>query len=171
MSLHRLAMDEGFVEMRAGELERAAQIFEGAWHGLAEAGEHGFRSTIGTFLAEVLARLGRADEAETVIDESERLAVHDDAATVLGLARARSVVAAARGLHEEAIEAVRLADATEYLDERADLYMMLGDALLAAGRSNESADALGTAAAVAEQKGSLTLAEQARERLAALRPD
>jgi tetratricopeptide (TPR) repeat protein len=170
MFLHRLAMDEGFVELRAGEFERAAVILEGAWHGLSEAGEHGFRSTIGTLLAEALTRLGRVDEAEPLIDESERLAMEDDAATVLGVARARALVAAARGLHEEAIalarEAVRLADTTDYLEERADLYLTLGDALRAAGRHDEAANALRTAADLAERKGSVALAEQARTRLA-----
>jgi tetratricopeptide (TPR) repeat protein len=174
MFLHRLAMDEGFVELRAGEFERAALIFEGAWHGLAEAGEHGFRSTIGTLLAETLARLGRVDEAEPLIEESERLAMQDDAATVIGAARARAVVAAARGDHENAIaltrEAVRLADASDYLEERADLYLTLGEALLAAGRDEEAVDALRTATELAEQKGSIALTEQARSRLAALQP-
>jgi tetratricopeptide (TPR) repeat protein len=174
MFLHRLAMDEGWVELQAGEFERAAVIFEGAWHGLSEAGEHGFRSTIGTMLAEALARLGRIDEAELLIDESGRLAVEDDAATEVGVARARAHVAAVRGLHEEAIaftrEAIGLADATDYLEERADLYLTLGEALLAAGRAEEAADALRTATELAEQKGSIALAEHARTRLAALQP-
>jgi tetratricopeptide (TPR) repeat protein len=172
--LHRLAMDEGFVELREREFERAALIFEGAWQGLAEAGDQGFRSTIGALLAEALAQLGRIEEAEALIEESERLAQPDDAATVVGVARARALVAATRGLHDEAIaltgEAVRLADATDYLEERADLYVRLGEALLAGGRSEEATDALRTATALAEQKGSLVLAEQARTRLAALQP-
>jgi tetratricopeptide (TPR) repeat protein len=165
MFLHRLAMDEGFVELRAGEFERAARILEGAWHGLSEAGEHGFRSTIGALLAEALARLGRVDEVEALIDESERLAMQDDAATVLGVARARALVAAARGTPEEAVEltaqAVRIADRTDYLEERADLYAILGNALLVAGRGDEAAVALREAVSLAERKGSTVLAARA----------
>ena len=97
MFLHRLAMDIAFVELRAGQAAAAASMLEEAWHGLGEEGEHGFRSTIGTMLAEVLARLGRVDEANALIDESERLAAEDDAATMIGVARARALVAAARG--------------------------------------------------------------------------
>jgi thioredoxin-like negative regulator of GroEL len=172
MFLHRLAMDEGFVELRAGEFERAAEILEGAWRGFSEAGEHGFRSTIGTLLAEALARLGNLDAAEALIDESERLSLQDDAATLVGVARARALVAAAREPDEEAIalarEAVRLADATDYLEESADLYLHLGETLIAAGRGEEAADALRESIALAERKGSTALADQARDLLESL---
>ena len=95
--LHRLAMDEAFIELRAGEFAAAARILEDAWRGLEEVREHGFRSTIGTLLAASLARLGRTEEAEKLIEASARLAVQDDVATEIGVARARAFVAAARG--------------------------------------------------------------------------
>ena len=168
--LHRLAMDEAFVELRAGEFAFAARILEEAWRGLEEAGEHGFRSTIGTMLAESLARLGRIEEAETLIQASERLAARDDVATAIGVARARAFVAAARGSNEEAIaraeEAVRVADATDYLDERADLYLHLGETLIAAEQRDAAAAALRAAIALADQKGSTVLAGRARALLA-----
>jgi tetratricopeptide (TPR) repeat protein len=165
MFLHRLAMDEGFVALRAGEFAEAARVLESAWRGLEEAHEHGFRSTVGVLLAEALARLGRVDEAEALIDESERLAMQDDSATAIGVARGRALVAAARGPAEEAIartvEAIRLADASDYLEERADLHLNLGEALLAAGRADEAAEAFREAITLAELKGSTLLAAQA----------
>jgi tetratricopeptide (TPR) repeat protein len=158
-------MDEGFVALRAGEFAEAARILEDAWRGLEEAHEHGFRSTVGVLLAEALARLGRVDDAEALIDESERLAMQDDSATAIGVARARALVAAARGPAEEAIartvEAIRLADASDYLEERADLHLNLGEALLAAGRADEAAEAFREAITLAELKGSTLLAAQA----------
>jgi class 3 adenylate cyclase/tetratricopeptide (TPR) repeat protein len=172
MFLHRLAMDEGFVELRAGEFAVAARILEDAWHGLAEAREHGFRSTVGTLLAEALAHLGRINEAEAIIDESERLAATDDAATLVGVARARARVAATQGQAQAvdlAAAAVRIADATDYVEERADLYANLGEALIAAGRPEEAAEPLRTAVELAERKGSIVLAAEARELLETLR--
>jgi thioredoxin-like negative regulator of GroEL len=169
--LDRLAMDEAFVGLRAGEFEVAARILEDAWRGLEEAGEHGFRSTVGTLLAESLAGLGRIEEAEALIEASERLAAGDDAATAIGVARARAFVATARAAsHEESIaraeEAVRVADATDYLDERADLYLHLGETLIAAGHVDAAAGPLREAIALADRKGSTVLAERARAVLA-----
>ena len=164
--LHRLSMDEAFVELRAGEFAAAARILEDAWRGLEEVGEHGFRSTIGTLLAESLAHLGRIEEAEALIEQSERLAARDDAATAIGVARARAFVATARDSHEEAIaraeEAVRAADATDYLDERADLYLHLGETLIAAERADAAAGPLHEAIALAERKASTMLVDRAR---------
>jgi class 3 adenylate cyclase/tetratricopeptide (TPR) repeat protein len=168
--LHRLAMDEAFVELRAGEFAAAARMLEDAWRGLEQVGEHGFRSTIGTLLAEALAGLGRIEEAEELIEASERLAEVDDAATTIGVARARAFVAAARGSHEESIacaeEAVRVADATDYLDERADLYLHLGETLIAAAQVDAAADPLREAIALADRKGSTVLSDRARTLLA-----
>jgi class 3 adenylate cyclase/tetratricopeptide (TPR) repeat protein len=172
MFLHRLAMDEGFVELRAGEFAVAARILEDAWHGLEQAREQGFRSTVGALLAEALAQLGRVDEAIAITDESERLAADDDAATTIGVARARALVAAARGTREDAVElaaeAVRIADRTDYLEERADLHLILGRALVAAGRVDEAAGALREAVALADRKGSTVLAARAEALLEAV---
>ena len=127
-------------------------------------GEHGFRSTIGTLLAESLARLGRIEEAEKLIEASERLAVRDDVATAsASLALARSS-RPPRGSHEESIarakEAVRVADTTDYLDERADLYLHLGAMLIAAKHVDAAAAPLREAIALADRKGSTVLADR-----------
>jgi tetratricopeptide (TPR) repeat protein len=168
--LHRLAMDEAFVELRAGEFAVAAGILENAWRGLEKTSEHGFRSTIGTLLAESFARLGRVAEAEALIEASQRLAAQDDVATAIGVARARAFVPVPNVSHEESIaraeEAVRVADATDYLDERADLYLHLGETLVAAGRVDAAAGPLLEAISLADRKGSTVLADRARTLLA-----
>ena len=88
----------------------------------------------------------------------------------IGVARARAFVAAARDSHEEAIahaaEAVRVADATDYLDERADLYLHLGETLIAAEQVDAAAEALREAIALADRKGSTVLADRAHALLA-----
>ena len=119
--------------------------------------EHGFRSTIGVLLAASLARLGRIEEAEQLIEASHRLAAQDDVATEIGVARARAFIAAARASDEDSIafaeEAVRVADATDYVEERAELYLHLGETLIAAGRAGAAAGALHEAIALADPKG------------------
>ena len=96
--------------------------------------------------------------------------MQDDVATAIGVARARALVAAARGSHEDAIaraeEAVRLADATDYLEERADLYLHLGETLIAAERVEAAAGPLREAIALADRKGSTLLGGRARTLLA-----
>ena len=168
--LHRLAMDEAFVELRAGEFAAAARMLEDAWRGLEQVGEHGFRSTIGTLLAESLAGLGRIEEAEELIEASERLAEADDAATD-DRRRSRSRVRRRRPRLARRVDRTRRggrarADATDYLDERAELYLHLGETLIAAAQADAAADPLREAIALADRKGSTVLADRARTLLA-----
>ena len=67
---------------------------------LGELGEHGVRSTIGGCLGEVLARCGKLDEAESVLDEAIGMSTPDDWVTVSQVDVGRAFVASARGEHE-----------------------------------------------------------------------
>ena len=168
--MHRLAIDEAFLELAAGEPAAAARTLEVAWIGLEEVREHGFRSTIGALLAASLARLGRIEEAEKLIEASDRLAARDDVATEIGVARARAFIAAARASDDDAIalaeEAVRVADTTDYLEERAELHLHLGATLIAAQRFEAAAGPLREAIALADRKGATVVADRARALLA-----
>ena len=61
---------------------------------------------------------------------------------------------------------MRVADATDYLDERADLYLHLGETLIAAEHVDAAAGPLREAIALADRKGSTVLADRARTLLA-----
>ncbi len=154
------------VELLAGDFVAAERILREAWLGLEEVGERGFRSTAGTILATVLVRLGRLAEAEEIVDEGQRLASEDDVFTATTACHARALLASARGLHEEAVahamEGARIADRTDYIEDQADSYLVLGEVLTAAGRDAEAAEALRTAVELAERKGSIVLAARAR---------
>jgi class 3 adenylate cyclase/tetratricopeptide (TPR) repeat protein len=158
------------VELLAGDFATAERILREAWIGLAEAGEQGYRSTIGTKLAEVLARLERLDEAELVADEAERIASDDDFLTLVGARRARALVALGRGRHEEAVtaaaEALRIADRSDYAETRIHARIALGEALIVAGRGDEAVPPLREAITLADAKGSVVLAARARSFLA-----
>src|SRR5215467_4837859 len=103
------AQHPALLELLAGDYEASEAILRAAWDGLGERGERGFRSTIGTGLAEVLARLGRIDEALAITEEAERIGSDDDWATVVQGKFARGMVASARGDHARAVELGRAA--------------------------------------------------------------
>jgi tetratricopeptide (TPR) repeat protein len=169
---HSVASSVAGVEILAGDLAAAERILDEAWVGLAEAGERGFRSTVGALLAGVLVRLGRLDEAEAVVAEAEGLSSEDDMYTLMTARRARTLLASARGEHEEALaharEGLGLADRTDYLEQRSEAYAVLGEVLIAADRRAEAAEPLRRAAELAEAKGSTVLAGRARALLDSL---
>ena len=154
------------VEMLAGDTAAAERILHEAWVGLADAGERGFRSTVGALLAGVLVQLGRLDEAEAVVDESEAMASEDDMYTLVTARRARALLASARGDHEAALahaaDGIELAGRTDYVEEQSECYAALGAVLIAAGRPAEAGEPLRRAVELAEAKGSTVLAGRAR---------
>jgi tetratricopeptide (TPR) repeat protein len=171
---HSVASSAAEIDILAGDFAAAARTLDDAWVGLGEAGERGFRSTVGTLYAVVLVRLGRLDEAEQVVSESEELASEDDMYTLVTAQRARALLASARGEHDAAIAhakaGVRLADDTDYLEQRAAVSTVLGEVPIAAGRDDEAAGPLELAIALAESKGSTVLAGQVRALLGSLTP-
>jgi Flp pilus assembly protein TadD len=74
------------------------------------------------------------------------------------------MVASARGDHERAVElarqAVATADAGEYVTQRHDMWMELGEVLLAADRVEEARDALAHARELAARKGTTLVVDR-----------
>jgi tetratricopeptide (TPR) repeat protein len=151
------SMNGGWVEMVAGELGRALELLGEAWSELGELGERGNRSTVGSIYADVLARAGRLDEADEVLREVDAIASPHDFLTVVQATSAQAMLASGRGDHERAVElgreAAALADTQQYLVQRHDAWMELGEVLLAAGRTDEAREALEHSRELAEQKG------------------
>jgi hypothetical protein len=164
---HTIASSVASVELLAGDLVEAERILRESWVGLGEAGERGFRSTTGGMLAAVLVRLGELDEAESVTEESEQLASPDDVHTWILTRVARALLASARGRHDEALreagEAQRLAGSTDYLEKQVEVAVVLAEVLIAAGRPEDARDPVLNAIVLAERKGSIVLADRARD--------
>ena len=162
----------GGVEMTVGEFERAEEILRAGWDGLGEVGERGMRSTVGGYLGEVIARLGRLDEADAVLDEALSISTLDDWVTVSQVQIARAFVASGRDEHERACslarEAVEIVDAHEYLTIQQEIRLRNGEILVAAGRDGDARSALAHAREVAARKGSTVLVAHADELLAEL---
>ena len=157
MSALIIAGTRGSIEMAVGEHELAEEILRNGWDGLGEVGERGIRSTIGGYLGEVLARLGRLDEAEALLDEAMGISTLDDWVTVSQVRIGRAFVASGRSEHDRACElareAVEIVDAREYLTMQQEIRLRNGEILLAAGRNDEARAALERAREVAERKG------------------
>ena len=157
-------MVEGWSEMLAGDLQRGLEVLGAAWVELGEIGERGTRSSIGTIYADLLARAGRPDEADRVLDEVDEITSPGDFLTESQAAVARALAASGRGDHDGAVElarqAVAIADAREYMTQRHDSWMELGEVLLAAGRVDEAREALAHARELAVQKGSTAVVDR-----------
>ena len=72
------AMGSGWFEMLDGELARGIEQLHEAWVGLGELGEQGYRATIAAIYADLLARAGRANEADEVLLEVDATMSPDD---------------------------------------------------------------------------------------------
>ena len=74
------------------------------------------------------------------------------------------MIASGRGDHDLAVElareAVAIADSHEYLTQRHDAWMELGEVLLAAGRTDEAREALARSRELAGRKGSTAIVDR-----------
>jgi tetratricopeptide (TPR) repeat protein len=139
---------------------------------LGEMGETGYRSTVGTLLAEALLRLGREEEALEVVGRAEELAQPDDVDPQVRCRTVRARILARSGRHEEAAvlarEAVAIAAATDYLVLHAGALRALADVLRAAGDDASAAGPLTVALELYERKEHRVLADETRALLAGL---
>ncbi len=157
--------NRGYGLYLVGELEAAEQIYRQSWNALGEAGERGFRSTLGGLLALVLVELDRRDEAEDILAQVDGMSAEDDWLTVACADVVRARLATLDGRHEDAVaaagHAAELGNAG-YFMLRPWFTTELGRALAAAGREDEARDVLVEAIRVADVKGSLLYARRAR---------
>jgi class 3 adenylate cyclase/tetratricopeptide (TPR) repeat protein len=177
MEVRRLgsAMEGGQIELLAGDAQAAVERLREGYVGLGQLGETGFRSTVGTLLADALERLGDDDEAEAVLRECEAIAQEEDFDPQARLRSVRARILARRGDFAEAErlarEAVAIMAPTDYLDNKGHAYVALADVFAAAGSSDDAAQALAEAAILFERKGDVVSAARAHDQIAALRTE
>jgi class 3 adenylate cyclase/tetratricopeptide (TPR) repeat protein len=153
------AVDYGFALELLGDLEGAETELRRGNEVLEAVGDTGTRATLLGELATVLARLDRVGEAEAAAEEGRSLAAPDDFDALtrwrIGLARVRL----RRGDLEEAdrlaSEAVGILSRTDFIPLEAEAQLVLGEALAARGRSEQTANALGRALQLFERKENL----------------
>jgi tetratricopeptide (TPR) repeat protein len=153
-------------EWTAGDWDAMERTARSCWNDLGELREQGFRSTAGANLAEALARLGRLDEAEAVIDEAEPLASSDDYVTHYLAFDARALIASRRGQHDHAIEltrnAITVVERTDAIEHQAMAHLVAAEVLVAAGRLTDAETALSETVHLAERKVLPVFVERAR---------
>jgi class 3 adenylate cyclase/tetratricopeptide (TPR) repeat protein len=164
-----IGMGGGPAELLAGSPEAAVDLCRESWDRYGELGETGYRSTVGTILAEALRVAGRAEEAEAVLDEVETLAAVNDFDPQARLRWVRALILVRRGEMEEAErlarEAVAIVEATDYIDARGDALAALAEVLDVAGRRAEAVKEWQAALGCYERKGNVVRAAQVREHL------
>jgi class 3 adenylate cyclase/tetratricopeptide (TPR) repeat protein len=160
--------NRGFGLYLAGQFEAAEHVFRGSWDAFGEAGERGFRSTIGALLALTLLELDRRSEAEEILDEAQRLGSEDDWFTTALAEIVRARLATLDGRHEDAVaagrQAAELGDAG-YFMLRPFFATEHGRVLAAAGRDVEARQVLEEAIRLARVKGSTAFERRAQELL------
>lgn len=161
----------GFVELLAGDPERAVRELRAGYDALAEMGERGTRSTIAAFLAEALVAQGRYPDAEQFARVAEEAGAADDVVTqclwrcasARALAHARDLVAAERLAHE----AVRLAADTDFLELQARALLDLAAVLATGGRTGETGPLVEAAHERYVRKGNVVAAGRTARAVAA----
>jgi predicted ATPase len=173
LTLHVVSSDhEAVVEVLAGNHTAAERSVRAAYRALEEMGERAFRSTIAASLAWVILEQGRDAEAEAFAEISAQLAASGDLITQVRWRRVRARVLARRAeipaAEALAREALAIAEATDFVNDRADALIDLSHVLEASRRCDEAVSAASAALDLYELKGNLVAAAATRLRLGEL---
>lgn len=159
----------GELELLAGDLAAAEDAFRMAGDVLSERGDRNFYPTAAAGVARACFHQERYDESWEALRAAEGTTASDDFITVVWTLGTRARLLALDGGHDEARDAaergVELASETDDLNLQAESLIELADVVQDRSRAMSAAEG---AFRVAEQKGNLVFARQARERLARL---
>ncbi|TIL63572.1 ATP-binding protein [Mesorhizobium sp.] len=163
---------EAVVELLAGNPAAAERSARAAYRALEEMGERAFRSTMAASLAVVILEQGRDEEAEDFAKLSAQLAASGDLVTQVRWRRVRARVharrAELRAAEALAREAVTIAEATDFVNDRADALVDLSHVLEAARRGDEAVAAVSGALHLYELKGNVVAEAATQLRLGKL---
>jgi tetratricopeptide (TPR) repeat protein len=168
------AMVAGEVFKLIGDLDGAERLQREGVQDLEAMGETGFLSTAAAYLSDTLLALGKMDEAFRYTEMARATGQEDDFVTQVMWRRTRGVLLSRQGRHDEAEtmlrDALAIVEPSDYLIERAEVLVALGEALGAAGRPDEATQNVRQAIQLFEGKGATLLADRARGRLPDVRP-
>jgi predicted ATPase/class 3 adenylate cyclase len=165
------SQNEAVVELLAGNPAAAEESLRKGYRALEGMGERWFLSTTAAFLARAVLEQGRDEEAEELTELSARLAAKGDLLSEVlwrGV-RARVLARRAQLADAEALarEAVALAEATDFVNHRADALLDLSQVLELSG-SEEAVAVTSEALRLYELKGNEVAAAATRRRLGEL---
>jgi DNA-binding SARP family transcriptional activator len=158
-----------YVETLAGDLDAAAAILTESCLQLERLGGLGPLSTQAAQLASILCEQGRIDEAERWAEISRTATVSHDVSANVGWRTAQARLLADKGAVPEAEKLARnaaeIAEATDALNRRADVLIVLAEVLRLAGRRRDASQIVEDAIALYERKGNVAAAAIARQLL------
>ena len=167
------AIDVGFAEALAGDLDQAARELRRGHDLLADIGDTGVRATLDAVLADVLFRQGRDEEARRFAEQSRTISATDDLDAQPRWRAALARILSSRDEHAEAEQLARqalaLVEPLDFIGLKADVHDVLGEVLARAGRADEAAAAVEQAIALHERKGNVVSAARSRSVLDDLR--
>jgi tetratricopeptide (TPR) repeat protein len=154
--------------MLAGDPVTAERILRRGYETLEALGSRTQLQVVGSYLARALGLQGRWEEAERLAAEVEEL----DPTGFVEIASARCTrgrAAASLGRIDEGVRlagaGLELIDSTDFLLDRADARVDLGEVLRLAGREDEADALLDEARRLHEQKGNTVSAARAAAQL------
>jgi tetratricopeptide (TPR) repeat protein len=147
----------GFVELLAGDPVMAETELRAGYEIYDRVGDVGHLASLAPDLGEALYAQGRYDEALRLSEEVERITIEGDVDPEVLWRQLRAKVLARQGRHDEAealaLDAVRRAARTDFLDLHAHALLAQGEVLRLAGRNDEAASAVREALGLYRRKG------------------
>jgi len=158
------------VELLAGDPASAESILRDALNVLQRLSERWYLADVIAVLAEAVYEQGREQEAWDLTQACQKMKSQDISATMrnLGVQAKIQAVRTEPGAVRLAQSVVRLADATDHLDERGNAYMALADVLTNLDRRRQAVEAARQASLLYKQKGNIVALGRARDLLAEL---
>jgi class 3 adenylate cyclase/tetratricopeptide (TPR) repeat protein len=176
LALHAVgtARDEGLIARYAGDAAAVERVLRPACDELRELGDTGVLALDVAELAEAYYQLGRIDDADKAVGESERLAGPADVYPQVTWRRVRAKILAQRGESDEALrlvnEAIEQAQEADALELLGDAYRDLAEIERIIGRTDMARKALARALAAYDQKGLIPMVERVQAELKAPHP-
>ncbi len=160
------SQSEALVELLAGNPAAAEESLRKGYRALEEMGERAFLPTTAAFLARSLLEQGRDKEAEEYTNVSAKLAARGDLLSQILWRSIRARLLSRRGQMQEAEalarEAVALAQATDFVNYKADALLDLAQVLKASGRIDEAVTTASNALHFYQLKGNVVSASATR---------
>ena len=159
----------GFIERLAGNVDASVDALRTGFDLIEKLGEQGYLSTVAVLLAHGVLDQRLGDEADRLIGVSAAAAAEDDRSTQVLLESAKGRSLALRGDLEGAEQhcraAAALAEETDDVNMRGDVWMDLAEVLSDRGDGAGAAEAMGRALALFDAKGNLAQAQAVRRRI------
>jgi class 3 adenylate cyclase/tetratricopeptide (TPR) repeat protein len=162
----------GTIERWAGNLSEAETALRRAYVQLQGVSDLGYLASLGPWLAEVLIRGNRFNEALNLIEESEHLAPQYDVHAQFSWRIARALALSKTGRHSEGIglarEAVRMVERTDDLLLTGEGLSILGEVQALADERAQARTILERALTLYERKGATALIGRTEVQLVSL---